>query len=64
MTPDDPCLAQKRWWKKWTNISAVHNGRIYVIEANLLTRPGPRMVDGLTKIAKAIHPEIFLEKER
>ncbi|MFB0526833.1 MAG: ABC transporter substrate-binding protein [bacterium] len=63
MTPDDPCLAQKKWWKKWANISAVHNGRIYVIEANLLTRPGPRMVEGLTEIANAIHPEIFLEKK-
>ncbi len=64
MIPDDPCLTQKRWWKKWTNMSAVRNGRIYVIEANLLTRPGPRMVEGLMKIAKAIHPEIFLEPER
>ena len=64
MTPDDPCLAQKRWWKEWTNISAVRNGRIYVIEANLLTRPGPRMVAGLVEIASAIHPEVFLEEER
>jgi iron complex transport system substrate-binding protein len=64
MAPDDLCLSQKRWWKKWTNISAVRNGRIYVIEANLLTRPGPRMVEGLMEMAKAIHPEIFLERER
>lgn len=64
MTPDDPCLAQKEWWKKWTNMSAVRNGRIYVVEANLLTRPGPRMVDGLMEIAKAIHPEIFPGRER
>ncbi|NIM02556.1 ABC transporter substrate-binding protein [bacterium] len=64
MTPDDPCLAQKEWWKKWANMSAVRNGRIYVVEANLLTRPGPRMVDGLTEIAKAIHPEIFPGRER
>jgi len=64
MTSDDLCLAQKKWWKKWTNMSAVRNGRIYIIEANLLTRPGPRMVEGLMEVAKAIHPEIFLERER
>lgn len=64
MVPDDPCLAQKRWWKRWTNMSAVRNGRIYVVEANLITRPGPRMIEGLMEIAKVIHPEIFLEPER
>ncbi len=64
MTPDDFSLAQKKWWKRWTNMSAVRNGRIYVIEANLLTRPGPRIIEGLMEIAKAIHPEIFLEPER
>jgi len=64
MTPDDPCLAQIRWWQRWTNISAVRNGRIYIVEANLITRPGPRMIGGLMEIAKAIHPEIFLGPER
>ena len=64
MIPNDPCLAQKRWWNRWTNISAVRNSRIYVVEANLITRPGPRMIEGLVEVAKAIHPEIFLEQER
>mgnify|MGYP001039832460 FL=1 len=64
MVPDDSCLAQKRWWKRWRNMSAVRNNRIYVVEANLITRPGPRMIEGLMEIAKAIHPEIFLESER
>jgi len=45
-------------------MSAVRNNRIYVVEANLITRPGPRMIEGLMEIAKAIHPEIFLESER
>ena len=64
MASNDPGLAQKRWWKRWTNISAVRNGRIYVVEANLITRPGPRMIDGLMQIAMAIHPEIFSEGKR
>jgi iron complex transport system substrate-binding protein len=64
MIPNDPCLTQKRWWERWANISAVRNGRIYVVEANLITRPGPRIIEGLMEIAKAIHPEVFWERER
>lgn len=38
---------------------AVQNGRVYPIHAELLTRPGPRLVEGLEKIARALHPEVF-----
>ena len=64
MISDDSCLAQKGWWERWTSMSAVRNGRIFVVEADLITRPGPRMIDGLVEIAKAIHPEIFQEPKR
>jgi iron complex transport system substrate-binding protein len=35
----------------WSSIPAVQNGHVYHIEANLLTRSGPRMVDGLERLA-------------
>jgi len=38
---------------------AVQNGRVYAIDGDLLTRPGPRLVDGLEQIAHALHPEAF-----
>lgn len=41
------------------NSPAVHDGRVYVIDGDLLTRPGPRLVDGLEQIARALHPESF-----
>ncbi|MEP6718167.1 MAG: cobalamin-binding protein [bacterium] len=41
------------------NSPAVKNGRLYVINGDLLTRPGPRLVDGLEQIARALHPEAF-----
>jgi len=41
------------------NSPAVRNGRVYVIDGDLLTRPGPRLVDGLEQIARALHPEGF-----
>ncbi|MFN2497607.1 MAG: ABC transporter substrate-binding protein [Pyrinomonadaceae bacterium] len=41
------------------NSPAVKNGRVYVINGDLLTRPGPRLVYGLEHIARALHPEAF-----
>ncbi len=35
------------------------NGRIYQAEGDLITRAGPRIVDGLEMFAKFIHPEAF-----
>ncbi len=41
------------------NSPAVKNGRVYKISADLLSRPGPRLVDALEQIAKFLHPEKF-----
>ncbi|MBA3770249.1 MAG: cobalamin-binding protein [Blastocatellia bacterium] len=43
------------------NSPAVKNGRVYKIDADLLSRPGPRLVDALEQIAKYLHPEKFSE---
>jgi len=41
-------------------IDAMSNNRIYKIsDANLIERPGPRIVDGLEEVAKMLHPELF-----
>lgn len=40
------------------NIQAIKNSQIYFLDANLVSRPGPRIIEGLYEIAKAIHPEI------
>ena len=41
------------------NSAAVQNGRVYLINGDLLTRPGPRLIDGLEQIAHSLHPEAF-----
>jgi len=41
------------------NSPAVLNNRIYKIDENHLQRPGPRLVDGLEELARALHPEAF-----
>jgi iron complex transport system substrate-binding protein len=43
----------------YDGLTAVKNGRVYVIDDNLLVRPGPRLVDGLEQLAQMIHPEVF-----
>jgi iron complex transport system substrate-binding protein len=43
----------------FVNSPAVKNGKVYSVNADLLSRPGPRIVDGLERIARALHPESF-----
>lgn len=59
MKSQDPLVKQRRWWERWKSISAVKQGRIYVLDSDLIHRPSPRMADGLEQIAEAIHPEAF-----
>ncbi|HMH43939.1 MAG TPA: hypothetical protein VK557_10685, partial [Pyrinomonadaceae bacterium] len=44
------------------NSPAVLNGRVYKINGDLLSRPGPRLVDGLEEMARALHPEVFKQR--
>ena len=43
----------------WSTIEAVKQKRVYPIDDNLVSRPGPRIVDGLEAVAKLVHPELF-----
>ncbi|HUQ34287.1 MAG TPA: helical backbone metal receptor, partial [Pyrinomonadaceae bacterium] len=38
---------------------AAINKRVYGINGDYLSRPGPRLVEGLEQIARALHPEAF-----
>ncbi len=40
-------------------LKAVQTGRVYIVDANPVNRPGPRLIDGLEMIVRAIHPELF-----
>ena len=42
----------------WKGMTAVKEGRIYPIDDILVTRPGPRLVEGLEALIRAIHPEL------
>jgi iron complex transport system substrate-binding protein len=43
----------------WKTLSAIQNERLYSFDDNLVSRPGPRLVDGLETMALLLHPELF-----
>jgi iron complex transport system substrate-binding protein len=47
--------------KRWQNVEAVKNNRVYGINADIVSRPGPRIVDALEELASYIHPELYLK---
>jgi iron complex transport system substrate-binding protein len=44
----------------WDSISAVKSGNIKAVDDIVITRPGPRLVDGLRALAVAINPDLVL----
>lgn len=45
-------------WSALPEISAVRNGRIYVIAKDYATIPGPRFVNVVEDLARLLHPEV------
>ena len=54
VTPES--IAQRPGWE---NLSAVKNGNILPFNDDLVSRPGPRLVDALEELAKLMRPELF-----
>ncbi len=50
---------EQQQWRRWESLSAVKHQRFHDVSSNLLNRPGPRVVEGLEQLARAIHPERF-----
>jgi iron complex transport system substrate-binding protein len=46
-----------RGWEGLTAVAAVREGRVYAVDGDLMHRPGPRMIEALRALARAIHPE-------
>ncbi|MCM3292552.1 ABC transporter substrate-binding protein [Paenibacillus sp. MER 180] len=42
----------------WNNINAIKNNQVIGVDQNLISRPGPRVADGLKAVAKAVHPDL------
>jgi iron complex transport system substrate-binding protein len=49
--------------RKWQQMSAVREGRVYCISDELLNTPAPTLISGLRALAAAIHPDAFPQPE-
>jgi iron complex transport system substrate-binding protein len=43
----------------WENLKAVQEEKIYAFNDDLVSRPGPRLVDALEELSKLLHPEVY-----
>lgn len=54
VTPEDVAARDS-----WMDLTAVQDGNIHTFDDNLVSRPGPRLVEGLETMALLLHPELF-----
>ena len=43
----------------WETLAAIQSGQVFAFNDSLVSRPGPRLVDGLEELAKLLHPNLF-----
>jgi iron complex transport system substrate-binding protein len=48
----------KAQWRRWPNMPAVRDQRIFLVDSDLFDRPSPRLVAGLELLIKLIHPKL------
>jgi iron complex transport system substrate-binding protein len=45
----------------WDSLTAVQNDKIYEVDADVVSRNGPRVVEGVMALLEVIHPDIYAE---
>ncbi|MCF6137468.1 ABC transporter substrate-binding protein [Pseudalkalibacillus berkeleyi] len=45
----------------WSKVTAVESDQVHDVHSDLVTRSGPRLVEGVEQLAKAVYPEVFSE---
>lgn len=43
----------------WAEVPAVKNGLVFDVDSDTVTRPGPRLIEGVETLAEFIYPEVF-----
>lgn len=43
----------------WAEVPAVKNGNVFDVDNDTVTRPGPRLIEGVETLAELIYPEVF-----
>lgn len=45
--------------KGWEEVSAIKNNKIFIIDSDIVSRPGPRVIQALEEVSKIIYPEVY-----
>lgn len=53
--PSEQVLARKGW----ADVPAIKNEQVFDVDNDTVTRPGPRLIEGVETLAKLIYPEVF-----
>ena len=56
---ENQALAESVLRKDYATTPAIRHNRIIRIDPDLTNRPGPRLVEGLERLARALHPAAF-----
>jgi iron complex transport system substrate-binding protein len=43
----------------WKNIDAYKENKVFLLDGNIVSRPGPRVIDAVEMIASSLYPELF-----
>jgi len=50
---------EREVWNALPSVPAVRTGRVYILVDSSVVVPGPRIADGVEKIARVLHPDAF-----
>ncbi len=56
-SPQTPEMVLRR--PGWEQVTAIRRRAIHAVDGNLVSRPGPRIVEGLEALARMLHPDRF-----
>ncbi|MYL28713.1 ABC transporter substrate-binding protein [Halobacillus halophilus] len=45
----------------WDTVPAIKDEQVYDVHSDLVTRPGPRLTEGVQELAEAVYPDVFSE---
>jgi len=57
--PGAPAAADLKGRPGFALLSAVREGRVYAVDPDVMSRPGPRIADALEQLARLFYPELF-----
>jgi iron complex transport system substrate-binding protein len=52
--PPAAAAADRAAWEQWSGLPAVLAGQVHAVDADLLSRPGPRLADGAARVCELL----------